>query len=83
MLEIIEFNISIPSRAVTHIKEKSEYNNNYYKLKDYGDWYYGECDILQQICHEEENCYTYSLGYFENDKLKKMISWVTNVDIME
>lgn len=83
MPEIVDFNIKLPSRAIIHIKEKSAYNNNYYKLKDYGDWFYGKCDILQQVCHEDENCYTYSLGYFENEEFKRMISWVTNVDIFE
>ena len=54
-------------------KERSWYNHNYYKLKNYGDWLciapsYHYCELyLYEECYEDENCYTVRLGYFSTD----------------
>jgi len=47
-------------------EERSYYNHNYYKLKDYGDWLVAYVNNLYvyEVCHEDENCYTATLGYF-------------------
>lgn len=82
-MSIINFNLTIPSQAVTHLKDISYYNHNYYKLDEYGDWFFSEYDILKVVCHEDENCYTYSLGRFENEKFNGVLHWTTNEDIFE
>ena len=88
MQKIIDFKISIPCHVdkpdtIEHIKEKSFYDHNYYKIKGYGDWLYGKCDVVYQIYHECENCYEYQLGYFENEKFIPMLYWVITEDIFE
>jgi hypothetical protein len=80
----IDFNIKLPTYGVTHIKQYSFYNRNYYKLKEYGDWLilYGN-DILKQRYDECDNFYTYSFGKFEGDKFIRAITWTINEDILE
>lgn len=58
------------------LKDISYYNNNYYKIDSCGD----SCclhsnDIIQEICHEDENYYEYNLGYFENEEFIEVFSW--------
>ena len=81
MSDIINFNIKLPVSCFKHIKEKSCYDHNYYKVKDYGDWFYGICDALLQEYSESDDCYSYSLGKVENDKFIPMIFWTTEKDI--
>lgn len=89
MQETIDFDIKLPldiGRKLQHIKNKSCYNHNYYLLPTYGDWiWYGDHNnnVLYQVCHEDENCYTYSLGRFENNKFVKVLSWLTGNDILD
>jgi hypothetical protein len=89
MQETIKFGIDLPldiGYKLKHLKEKSCYNNNYYELPRYGDWIdYGDSNnnILYVDCHEDENCYTYYFGRFENDKFIKVIGWTTDRDILE
>lgn len=51
-------------------EQRSFYNHNYYKLKNYGDWLYiyeffkYDSLYIYEECHEDENCYTVHLGYF-------------------
>lgn len=80
----IEFSFTLDSRYVTHIKDKSSYNHNYYKLNlsNYGDFIIREkCDVIYQRC--EDDCFEayYSLGYFdENDKFQAMWTWLDSWD---
>lgn len=84
----VDFHISIPCDknkpdTITWLKEKSCYNHNYYRIGDYGDWLFGKLDTILQICHEDENCYEYQYGYFENDKFIPMLYWNITEDIFE
>lgn len=82
MSEIIKFDISIPSSAVTHLEERSYYDHNFYHIGEYGDWLYGKLDIVLQIYSECENCYEYQYGYFDDkDEFVPMLYWNTNKDI--
>lgn len=72
------FSFEIDNRYITHIKEKSSYNNNFYKLdlNAHGDYFgYCKCDILREKCDEFSETYEYCLGYFEDDKFQEMFSW--------
>ncbi len=81
MSGLIKFDISIPSSAVKHLREKSHYDYNFYHIGEYGDWLYGEMDTVLQIYHEYENVYEYQYGYFGNGKFKPMLYWNTQTDI--
>ena len=62
------FSFELDKKAITHIKDLSSYNHNYYKLdlSVYGDYITPEtCDILYEECDEFYETYTYTLGYFE------------------
>jgi len=83
MKNIINFNIQLPSQCFEYMKEISFYDHNYYKLKPYGDWFYGELDILFQQYHECENCYSYELGKMIDGKFKASIYWTITQDIFE
>lgn len=53
-----------------YIKEKSCYNNNYYRLPKYyneGDYnvYFNKDNILLEECDEDYNYFTYKIGHFE------------------
>ena len=83
----IELSFTLDSRYITHIKDKSSYNHNYYKLdlSHYGDYIiYEKCDVLYQEC--EDDCFEayYSLGYLdENDKFQAMWTWIDRWDKLE
>lgn len=67
--------IKINSCCYEYDTAKSFYNHNYYKLKNYGDWFYSywKKDLyLYEVCHEEENCYSDSIGYFECEKFVEL-----------
>lgn len=81
---MIEFKFELDPKYMTHLKDKSYYNNNYYKLSlsGYGDFIIPEkCDILYQKCEDDdfEWCY-YSLGYFEGDKFIACFTWLDQFD---
>lgn len=61
----IKLNIGCYVRA-EHLKEVSYYNENYYKIESHGDscFVHHPYNIIREICHEDENYYEYSLGYF-------------------
>ena len=88
MQDTIKFGIELPLNAYTNkikrIKSKSFYDHNYYILEEYGDWidFYGN-NILYEVYHECENCYTYTFGRFENDKFIKAFGYTTSEDILE
>jgi hypothetical protein len=69
MSNYITFSFELDQRAMTHLKDKSHYDHNYYKLdlSVYGDYITPEkCDILYEEYDEFSDTYTYTLGYFEN-----------------
>ena len=65
----VTFSFDLDTKYMTHIKEVSYYNHNYYKLdlNQYGDYIIPEsCDVLYEECDEFYGTYTYTLGYFVN-----------------
>ena len=64
------FSFELDTKHMTHIKEVSSYNHNYYKLdlEHYGDYIIpARCNVLYEECDEFSETYTYTLGYFVND----------------
>ena len=80
---MIEFKFELDPKYMAHLKDKSYYNNNYYKLNlsRYGDFIIpAKCDILYQKCEDDDfGCY-YSLGYFEGDKFIACFTWLDKFD---
>jgi hypothetical protein len=69
MSNYITFSFELDRRAMTHIKDLSSYNHNYYKLdlSVYGDYITpAMCDVLYEEFDEFSETYTYTLGYFES-----------------
>lgn len=63
------FSFELDTKYMTHIKEVSFYNHNYYKLDldHYGDYIIpASCDVLYEEYDEFSETYTYTLGYFVN-----------------
>jgi len=68
MQKVINFEIAIPDTAVSHMKDKSRYDHNYYYIDTYGDRLYGELNMALQVYNECSNCDSYEYGYFEEDE---------------
>lgn len=77
----IEF--EIPNDAITHLKEVSFYDHNYYKIdksKLNTEWFNcNGCDIIYEEYDEFPDRYTLTFGYFiedeENPKFVPMLSF--------
>ncbi len=70
MSNYMTFSFELDQRAMTHLKDKSTYNKNYYKLdlSVYGDYITPElCNILYEEFEEFSETYTYTLGFFTGD----------------
>lgn len=69
--------ISLGLELVKHLEEKSHYNLNYYELEPYGDWciFFNGNNIIEAICHEDDDFCTYSLGHFEGDEFVGVVQW--------
>ena len=70
----VTFSFELNTDYMTHIKEVSYYNHNYYKLdlNRYGDYILpASCDVLYEEFDEYSETYTYTLGYFINDEPRK------------
>ena len=87
----VTFSFELDKKAMTHLKERSSYNHNYYELdlNVYGDYIMPEkCNILYEECRgrlvyqsirNALRCRAisyYSLGYFEGDKFQPMFTWL-------
>ena len=68
----------LDKKTLTHLKERSSYNSNYYQinLSSYGDYILHEkCNVIYEKCVDDEfGCY-YSLGWFEGDKFVAAWTW--------
>ena len=67
MPRYMTFSFELDTRAMTHLKDVSSYNHNYYKLdlSVYGDYITpAMCDVLYEEFDEFSETYTYTLGYF-------------------
>ena len=60
-----------------HLSDISCYNENYYKIESRGDscCIHYPYNIIQEICHEDENYFEYNLGYFEGKDFVEIFSW--------
>lgn len=78
MSNYMTFSFELDRRAMTHLKDKSYYNHNYYKLdlSVYGDYITpAMCDILYEEYDEFSETYTYTLGYFEGPDFVRCFTW--------
>ena len=78
MSNYMTFSFELDTRAMTHLKDKSRYNKNYFKLdlSVYGDYITPEaCDILYEEFDEFSETYTYTLGYFEGVDFVRCFTW--------
>lgn len=83
MQKIINFGIELPSNCFTYMENISFYDNSYYKIKKYGDWFDGDLDILYQRYNECENSYSYELGKMIDGEFKCFVCWTTQEDMFE
>ena len=69
--------IQLGLKSIKHLEEKSHYNCNYYELEPYGDWciFFNGNNIIEEICHEEDDFYTYSLGHFDGNEFVGVVQW--------
>ena len=69
--------ISLGLNSIRHLEEKSYYNCNYYEIEPYGDWcyFFNRNNIVEAVCHEDEDYYTYSLGHFEDKAFVGVLQW--------
>lgn len=72
-----KLNISLGLKSVKHLEEKSHYNCNYYELESYGGWcvFYNGNSIIEAVCNEDDDYYTYSLGHFEGKEFVPILEW--------
>ena len=66
----VTFSFDLNMTAMTHLKEKSTYNHNYFELdlSVYGDYIIPEkCNILFEHAEDDSPFTYYSLGYFEEE----------------
>ena len=79
-MKVLSFSFELNKEYMTHLKDKSCYNHNYYKLdlSRYGDYIIPEkCNILYQEAEDDSYSAYYSLGYFdENGKFQAMWTWL-------
>lgn len=82
--KFINFETGMFNTEITHLKDKSYYDHNYYHIGHYGDWLYGKLDTILQIYSECENCYEYQYGYFnDKDEFIPMLYWNTDENIFD
>ena len=70
-------NISLGLKSVKRLEDKSCYNCNYYELEPYGDWciFFNGNNIIEAICHEDEDYYLYTLGHFDGNEFVPVLAW--------
>lgn len=74
--------IQLGLNSIKHLEEKSHYNLNYYELEPYGDWciFFNGNNIIEAICHEDDDFYTYSLGHFDGEEFVSVLEWTGDYD---
>lgn len=82
-MSVIDLNIGIPSSAITHIKEKSSHNDDYYHIEAYGDWFHGKLDTVHQEFVQCDEFFYYSFGYFKKDEFVPMMFWGFDEDVFK
>ena len=77
----VTMSFEIDKNTVTHLKDKSHYNHNYYHIDTnwYGDYILPEkCDTIYENCTDDEFGAYYSLGWFEGDTFVAAWTWYEN-----
>lgn len=77
----VTMSFEIDKRTLTHLKDISSYNHNYYhiELGSYGDYILSEkCDTLYEECTDDDYGAYYSLGWFEGDRFVAAWTWYEN-----
>ena len=71
------FKILLGLNSIKHLEEKSSYSCNYYELDPYGDWccFFDGNNIIEAVCHEDEDYYTYTIGHFDGDRFVGVLEW--------
>ena len=69
--------IPLALKSIKHLDEKSHYNCNYYEIEPYGDWgcFFNGNNVIEDVCHEEENYNTFTLGHFNNEEFVGVLQW--------
>lgn len=77
-----EINLKIDCHIrAEHLQDISWYNENYYKIESSGDscGVHYPYNIIREVCHEDEDYYEYTLGYFSEgefgEKFVEVFSW--------
>ena len=72
-----KINIQLCLKSVKRLEAKSCYNCNYYELEPYGDRciFFNGNNIVKAVCNEDDDYYTYSLGYFDGDEFVPVLEW--------
>lgn len=63
--------------SIKHLEDKSCYNCNYYEVEPYGDWccFFNGNNVIEAVCHEEDDYYTFTLGHFDNEEFVGVLQW--------
>ena len=74
-MKLLEIQLGLNS--IKHLEEKSYYNCNYYEIEPYGDWccFFNGNNVIEAVCHEEENYCTFTLGHFNNEEFIGVLQW--------
>ena len=76
---MVNFGISLPESCFTLVKNDG-YGNKYYKINDYGDWWWSKCDYLKVIYDDGLEAYSYELGIFKGEQWVPMFGWGYDYD---
>lgn len=74
----VDCSFELDKRTLTHLKDVSSYNHNYYRidLSGYGDYIEPEkCDIIYEEGFDHSSGAYYSLGWFEGSKFVAAWTW--------
>lgn len=70
-------NLQIEINSVEHLKDKSCYNHNFYKITSNLPWWSLQGnDIILEDCQEDYDSYMFSLGHFDQSgEFVSVIEW--------
>ena len=75
----VNMSFEIDKRTLTHLKDKSCYNHNYFRidLSQYGDYILSEkCNIIYEECSDADDYGAYySVGWFEGGRFVAAWTW--------
>lgn len=71
-------NLEIEITSISHLKDKSCYNHNFYEIKENHPWWslQGNNNIIEEVCQEDYDTYMFALGHFdEKGDFVSVIEW--------